>query len=233
MSVIGLIPARGGSKGIPKKSIAPCAGKPLLAYTAAAALGASSLDRVILSTNDREIAEVGLGLGLEVPFIRPEALAQDATGMLDVMQHAVMWLAEHGEKVEAIVLLQPTSPLRRSEDIDQAYRLFSEGNTGSVVSVVEVPHQFNPISVMNECDGILTPFLPDAPLITRRQDKPKVYGRNGPAVLITRPAVIMAGLLYEQPICGYIMEDRFSIDIDSPADLLYAEFLLQHHGVLL
>ena len=113
MTVVGIVPARGGSKGIPRKNIAPLLGKPLLAYTAEAALAARRLARVILSTDDDEIAEVGRRCGLEVLFMRPPELARDDTPMLPVVQHAVRWLEERGDRYDAVCLLQPTNPLRR------------------------------------------------------------------------------------------------------------------------
>src|SRR5713226_4160200 len=105
--IVGLIPARGGSKSIPRKNLALVAGRPLLAYTARAALGATRLDRIILSTDDDEIAETGRALGLEVPFLRPAALAGDETGMFPVLFHALDWLADRGTAAAALVLLQP------------------------------------------------------------------------------------------------------------------------------
>src|SRR6185312_12148312 len=116
--ILGLVPARGGSKSIPRKNLAPLAGKPLLAWTADAALAARRLTRTVLSTDDVEIAELGRTLGLDVPFLRPAELAADATPMLPVMRHAADWFAARGGTVEAVVLLQPTSPLRTAAHID-------------------------------------------------------------------------------------------------------------------
>ena len=123
MNLIGIIPARGGSKGIPKKNIIPCAGKPLLAYTAAAALAARGLSRVILSTDDRDIVQVGETLGLDIPYLRPPELADDDTPIVDVLQNIMEWMGECNEPCDGVVLLQPTSPLRRSEHIDSAIAL--------------------------------------------------------------------------------------------------------------
>src|SRR5882724_10492389 len=120
--LLGLIPARGGSKSIPRKNIEPLAGKPLLAYTAAAARGAQLLTHTILSTDDAEIAAIGRDLGLDVPFMRPSDLADDAAPMLPVMRHVLDWFAGNGRHFDAVVLLQPTSPLRQSRHIDQALK---------------------------------------------------------------------------------------------------------------
>src|SRR5258707_10081177 len=181
--IVGLIPARGGSKSIPRKNLALVAGRPLLAYTAQAALGAAGLDRVILSTDDGEIAAAGRSLGLDVPFLRPAALAGDEAGMVPVMRHMLDWLAEEGIAEATLVLLQPTSPLRQARHIDEAVALLLDSGAETVVSVVEVPHNFTPASVMTRhADGRLTPFLPGPPIL-RRQDKPRVLARNGPAIL--------------------------------------------------
>jgi len=137
--IVGLIPARGGSKSIPRKNLALVAGRPLLAYTAQAALGAAGLDRVILSTDDGEIAAAGRSLGLDVPFLRPAALAGDEAGMVPVMRHMLDWLAEEGIAEATLVLLQPTSPLRQARHIDEAVALLLDSGAETVVSVVEVP----------------------------------------------------------------------------------------------
>src|SRR5260221_1708442 len=146
--VIGLIPARGGSNSIPRKNLISLAGRPLLAFSAEAALGARWLDRVLLSTDDPEIAAAGRAMGLETPFVRPAELSGDAVGMLPVMQHALDWLTENGLEPAAIILLQPTSPLRTARHIDEAVELLVATDTETVVSVVEVPHQYSPASVM-------------------------------------------------------------------------------------
>jgi CMP-N,N'-diacetyllegionaminic acid synthase len=221
--IVGLIPARGGSKSIPRKNLAVVAGRPLLAYTARAALGAARLDRVMLSTDDAEIAEAGRALGLEIPFLRPAALADDETGMVPVMRHALDWLQEHGSAAFALVLLQPTSPLRSAGHIDEAVALLLASGAETVVSVVEVPHNFSPASVMTRReDGRLTPFLPGPPIL-RRQDKPRVFARNGPAILAVRSAVLRRDTLYGEPTLGYSMSAADSLDIDDPEDLWLAE----------
>jgi CMP-N-acetylneuraminic acid synthetase len=122
VAVVGVVPARGGSKGIVKKNIRACAGRPLLAYTCDAALGSQVLDRVLLSTDDAEIAAVGRDCGLEVPFLRPASLATDTTPMVEVLTHVLDWL-NSDQEIDAIVLLQPTSPLREAHHIDEAVEL--------------------------------------------------------------------------------------------------------------
>ena len=156
---------------------------------------ATRLTRTIVSTDDERIAECAKSLGLDVPFMRPSSLAAHAAPMLPVLQHAIDRLKADGFAADIVVLLQPTSPLRRGEHIDAAVDLLERSGAESVVSVVEVPHQFNPTSVMRIEEGLLKPFL-DAPTATSRQDKPRVYARNGPAVLATRVQVIKEGSLY-------------------------------------
>ncbi len=225
MTVIGLIPARGGSKGIPRKNIADCAGKPLLAYTAKAALESKELTRTLLSTDDTEIKGVGLSLGLEVPFMRPAHFANDESPMISVLKHALTWLKQTGENVEAVALLQPTSPLRTGRHIDEAVKLFRDRNADTVVSVMRVPHQFNPTSLMDLSPmGNLKPHIETQ--ILRRQDKPELFARNGPAILIVSPKMIESGNFYGGTTVGYVMDADSSLDIDEESDLKRAEFML-------
>jgi CMP-N,N'-diacetyllegionaminic acid synthase len=219
MQVLAVIPARGGSKGIPNKNLAIVAGRPLLAYTADAARESSRVTRTIVSTDDAAIADAATGLGLEVPFMRPPSLAADDTPMLPVLQHAVATMHTGGFAADVVVLLQPTSPLRRAEHIDAAVDLLETSGADSVVSVVEVPHQFNPVSVLRLDGDRVQPFM-EGPLVTRRQDKPKVFARNGPAVLAVRAPVLERGSLYGDDCRALIMSADDSLDIDSPRDLV-------------
>ena len=191
-NVLGVIPARGGSKGIPNKNLVPLCGRPLLAYTADAVKDSARLTRTVVSTDDQRIADCATSLGLEVPFMRPSSLSGDEVPMLPVLQHAVEALEAEGFNADIVVLLQPTSPLRRGEHIDAAVTWLERAGGDSVVSVVEVPHQFNPTSVLRIDDGLLKPFL-EAPTAMRRQDKPRVYARNGPAVVAVKASVIKGG----------------------------------------
>lgn len=228
-AVLGLIPARGGSKAIPGKNLVSLLGKPLLAYTGEAALASKSLDRIIVSTDDGAIAAAARGMGLDVPFLRPADLAGDETPMLPVIVHALDWCEANGMGVAAIVLLQPTSPLRQTRHIDGAVDLLHDTDAETVVSVVSVPHRYAPESVMTMSDGRLTPFS-DGPMILRRQDKGLVYARNGPAVLAVRTEVIRRGALYGDPTLGYEMDAASSLDIDELDDLWLAEqYLRRRH----
>lgn len=225
MDVLALIPARGGSTGMPGKNLALLAGRPLLAYTCDAVRTSARVTRAAVSTDSEEIAAAARALGVAAPFLRPADLATDDTTMLDVVRHA---LDELGDP-DAVVLLQPTSPLRRGAHIDEAIELWAETGADSVVSVVPVPHAFSPPSLLRLVAGRLVPYE-DGERPTRRQDKPTVYARNGPAVLVTRPATVRAGSLYGDDVRPYVMAPEDSIDIDDRFDLELAELLLVRGG---
>jgi CMP-N,N'-diacetyllegionaminic acid synthase len=232
-----VIPARGGSKGIPRKNLAILAGRPLLAYTADAARASGGLTRVVVSTEDDEIAGVTRRLGVEVPFLRPARLAADETPMLDVLTDLVASLEQRERyRPDILVLLQPTSPFRRAEHIDAAIDLLTSTGADSVVTVVPVPHQFTPSSLMQLQGDRLVPWE-DARLATgdawvapapaRRQDKPLLFARNGPAVLAVRTEVVIgAKALYGADTRGLVMSREDSFDIDDRFDLGIAELLM-------
>ena len=222
MAIIGLIPARGGSKGIPSKNIIACAGKPLIAYTAEAALAANCLDRVILSTDDAGIANVGRECGLDVPFLRPAELATDRANSLSVIVHALDWLESQGTVVDAIVLLQPTSPLRTAHHIREAVNLFQTQKPDALVSVMQVPHQYHPNALMRLEQDALVPVVPASEMILRRQDVLPLYARNGPAILILSASQIRRGSFYSGVTAPYVMSQCDSIDIDTTVDLAVA-----------
>ncbi len=226
MTLAALIPARGGSKGIVRKNLALCGGRSLLDWTAEAVLKSGVIDRAILSTDDDAIAQAGKTLGLQVPFRRPADLSGDQALMLGVMQHCLAALRDEGEDVEALVLLQPTSPFRRAHHIRQAVEKFRGYQAATLVSVVRVPHRFVPEAQMREEDGKLVPYLGGEIGRTRRQDKAVSFGRNGPAVLIVRSNVLDSGALYGDPTIGLEMDDITSIDIDTPEDLRLADHLM-------
>jgi CMP-N,N'-diacetyllegionaminic acid synthase len=224
LEILGLIPARGGSKAIPRKNLSLLLGRPLIAYTCDAARDSQLLTRTILSTDDSEIANTVQSLGIEVPFLRPATIAEDATPMIEVLQHAMKALIPF--RPDIVVLLQPTSPLRTGRHIDGAIQLLMDTNADTVVSVVEVPHQFNSVSVMSMNDGVLTPYVEGRPIL-RRQEKPRVFARNGPAVLAMKTAVIERGSLYGNVVRGFEMDRISSIDIDDSQDLEIAKLFLK------
>jgi CMP-N,N'-diacetyllegionaminic acid synthase len=224
VKVLGLIPARGGSKGVPRKNVARLAGRPLIAYTCEAARSSRLLDRVIISTDDEEIARVARDHGADAPFLRPASLAADDTPMMDVIRHAVAELARQAYAADAVALLQPTSPLRTAAHIDCAIELLQSSGADTVVSVLRVPHSFNPSSLMHMEGKYLVPN--DRASALRRQDKPTLYARNGPAILILTNHAIENGAPYAMNVVGFEMSAADSIDIDTPDDLLFAEFRL-------
>ena len=228
MEVLAVIPARGGSRGVPRKNLALLAGRPLLAYTFDAAGASRLLTRTVLSTDDVEIADYARSCGVEVPFMRPAALAADTTPALPVVQHAIAELGRTGFLPDVVVLLQPTSPLRRAAHIDAAVEKLIASGADSVVTVVAVPHRFNPVSVMKIEDGRLVPFVEgQGTTVLRRQDKAPVYARNGAAVYATRRHTIVGGSLFGADSRPLEMSAAESIDIDGPEDLIMAEALLR------
>jgi CMP-N,N'-diacetyllegionaminic acid synthase len=234
MNVLGLIPARGGSKGIPRKNLVPLRGRPVLAYTCDAALASTRLSRTILSTDSEEIAAVGRACGVDAPFLRPSEISQDDTPSKAVALHALQWMeTQASSKVDAVVLLQPTSPLRTAQHIDDVIDLLSRDGVDTVVSVVEVPHRFNPYSVMTVRDGRLEHYIPD-PLPFdryRRQALPLFWARNGPAVIASRARVLRErGGLYGEVVLPYPMSRLDSLDIDDQFDLLSAAVALDYRA---
>jgi CMP-N,N'-diacetyllegionaminic acid synthase len=229
MRVLGLVPARGGSKGIPRKNIRLLRGRPLLEYTAEAALKARGLSRVILSTEDPEIAEVGKRCGLEVPFLRPAELAEDTTPMLPVVQHAVRWLDSKRQYFDAVCLLQPTNPLRRPEDIDGAIRQLQDTGADSVISFVEVGENHPArMKYVNSEGRVIDPPFAEQIEGQRRQDLPKLYLREG-SIYLTRRAVLMEQNSFKGRDCrAWIVPAERACNIDTPLDLSMAEQLLMH-----
>jgi CMP-N,N'-diacetyllegionaminic acid synthase len=226
LRILGLVPARGGSKGVPGKNVRPLAGHTLLEYTARAARESGVLDRIILSTDSPEIAEAGRRAGLEVPFMRPAALATDDTPMVPVIQHALTEVSEHGWSPDIVVLLQPTSPLRRPAHIRDAIGMLRDTSADSVVTVVEVPRHLSPDYVMRIEGGRLKPFLPDGARVTRRQDARPAYSRDGTVYAFRRSTVERTGGIYGEDCRPLLIDACDSLSIDSPADWDEAERLL-------
>lgn len=227
LRILGVIPARGGSKGIPRKNIRLLAGKPLLQHTAEAALAAERLARVILSTEDPEIAEVGRRCGLDVPFLRPPELALDDTPTLPVLQHAVRELEKTGERFDAICLLQPTNPFRRTADIDGCLDLLLQSGADSVFTVLPVPSEHNPHWVyFRDEHGLLRLSTGQAAPIPRRQLLPPAFHREG-SVYVTRRDVLMEqNSLYGSKVAGFLIDSSRSVNLDTMADWERAETLL-------
>ena len=226
MRVLGLVPARGGSRGIARKNLKPLGGKPLLAYTAEAALAARRLERVVLSTEDDEIAALGRSLGLEVPFRRPTELAGDSTPTLAVVRHALQALAAAGARFDAVCLLQPTSPFRAAGEIDACIALLGTSGADGVVSVARIPAEHHPAWAYTLGDGgRLRLVSGDTEPPPRRQDLPAAYYRTG-SVYVTRTAVVERHGLYGLHTVGHQVDDTPLVNLDTPGDWEVAERLL-------
>ena len=221
--VLGLVPARGGSKGVPGKNVRPLGGRTLLEYTAQAARESGVIDRIVLSTDSAEIAEAGRRAGLEVPFMRPASLAADDTPMVPVITHALDELARAGWSPDIVVLLQPTSPLRRPDHIRDAVTALRASTADSVVTIVEVPRHLSPDYVMRIDDGRLKPFLPEGARVTRRQDARPAYSRDGTVYAFRRATLERFGGIYGDDCRPLVIDARDSLSIDSPADWDAAE----------
>lgn len=226
MRVLGLIPARGGSKGVPRKNVRLLGGKPLIEYTVEAALRASRVDRVLVSTEDPEIASVARSLGAEVPFVRPASLAQDDTPMLRVITHATEAVIAEGWVPDVVCLLQPTFPFRRPEEIDACIELLEAQAADCVITVHRAPAHLNPHWVYFErSDGSLQLSTGESEPIPHRQALPPAFYRSG-AVYVTRTATITKhGSLYGDRVVGYETPAESSCNIDTMDDWARAETL--------
>ncbi len=228
MRVLGLIPARGGSKGLPGKNIRLLGGKPLLAYTAETARAARNLARIVLSTEDEAIAAVGRECGLEVPFLRPAELARDDTPMLPVVRHAVAELerAEPERRVDAVCLLQPTTPFRQATDIDACIDLLEQRQADTVITVRPVPSVYNPHWVFfADSQGVLRLSTGEATPIPSRQALPPAFHRDG-AVYVIRRATLDQNRLFGSVIVGVVAEGEAYVNIDGADDWARAEALV-------
>ncbi len=226
-TILAIIPARGGSKGVPRKNIRILSGKPLIAWTIETALACLLLDRVIVSTEDQEIAEIARTHGAEVPFLRPESLAKDDTPGLEPVIHALLWLEENqAYRPDYVLLLQPTSPLRISQDIKRAIEKLKSSNSEAIISVTPVKHHPYWTKRLTD-DGKLKDFLlVDHPLL--RQDLPPAYALNGAIYLATRDVVLQQHSFYAQNNTnGYVMPPERSLDIDSSWDFEVADLILR------
>lgn len=223
---LAIIPSRGGSKGLPRKNILPLLGKPLIAYSIEAARASRFIGRVVVSTDDVEIAEIARRYDAEVPFLRPPDLARDDTPSLPVVQHVISQLQKSdGYEPKVIILLQPTSPLRRTADIDRSVALLTKSGADSVVSVCIAEH--HPYWMKSLEGDQVRPFLANAPEHNRRQDLPPVYRLNGAVYVTRREVVTQHNLLLGSDTRGVVMDADSSVDIDTLLDFKLAEFILR------
>ena len=227
--IIAIIPARGGSKKILRKNIKLLCGKPLIAYTIITAKQSKYSDNFYVSTENEEIAEISRKYGAEV-IERPKELAKDETPTIDVIFHVLEILKMKNYTPDIVVLLQPTSPLRRAEDVDNAIKLFLNSDCGSVVSVCEVEHP--PYWSFKIEEGYLKSLFDRRYLRMRRQDLEKVYIPNGAIFVSTPQTLYKYKSFYCNHIIPYIMPIERSVDIDNELDFMLAELLAKKYGLV-
>jgi len=221
-SVLAVVAARGGSKGVPRKNVLPLGGKPLIAWTVEAALASKTLDRVIVSSDDREIIDAAVAAGAEAPFVRPSKLARDDTPGTAPVLHA---LDAVGEPYEFVVLLQPTSPFRAAEDIDAAVELCARSGAPSVVSVA--PVRTSPYwTVVIGDDGTMSPVIPGGTLIGRRQELPPTYELNGAVYVARTDWLRQSESFIGEGTLAHVMPQERSREIDTPLDFIVARAVL-------
>jgi CMP-N,N'-diacetyllegionaminic acid synthase len=221
-SVLGVVPARGGSKGFPRKNIALLAGKPLIAWTIEAARQSKYIDRLVLSSDDQEIADVAAGAGCEVPFLRPTALARDDTPGVDPILHVLETLPGF----DYVVVLQPTSPLRLAADIDRCLEICIEREAPSCVSMVEAkPAEW--LFRLGE-GGRLEALSRSSRPVARRQDAEPFCALNGAVYVSEVGQLRRTRMLVSDATVGYMMPPARSADVDTALDLMWCEFLIAH-----
>jgi CMP-N,N'-diacetyllegionaminic acid synthase len=228
--ILALIPARGGSKGLPRKNVLPLGGKPLIAHTIETALAAELVTRTIVSTDDDEIAEVARAHGAEVPFVRPAELAQDGSTDLDVFRHALEWLArEEGYEPELVAHLRPTNPLRRPGDVDAAVTRMLDDPGADALRSVSWPAQ-TPYKMWRQEGDYLVPLVEvpgvAEPYSMPRQQLPEVWWQNGYVDVVRPRTVLELGSMAGRRVLPFVVEDP-GVEIDYAEGLRKAEELLQ------
>lgn len=225
--ILAVIPARGGSKSVPRKNIKVLAGKPMIAWTVEAARARAAAGRTVVTTDSAEIADVAKRFGAEVPFLRPAELAADDTPGMAPILHAIRWLADHeGYRPEYVVVLQPTSPLRTAADIDGAVGLALERRADAVVSVTDAPRHPLWFKRLDE-QGRLADYNPDQAIPAVRQELPEAYALNGAVYLARREVLLERQTWYTDETYGYVMPRERSLDVDDPWDFYLAELIMR------
>ena len=225
MKILGIIPARGGSKGVPGKNIKMLGGKPLIWYSFEMAKNTNLFSDIILSTEDEEIANVGRSLGISIPFLRPKELAADHTKSIDVVLHCVNEQLKYGFNYDIVILLQPTSPFRDPLLIENAIKIYEQRNADSLVSVRKVPSHFNPHWLFeSDKNNVLKISTGEKEIISRRQELPDAYYRDG-QLYITSIEVLMQKQTFLGDKLTYIVNDSegSAINIDTMYDWSKAE----------
>ena len=226
--MICLIPARGGSKGVPGKNIKELCGKPLIAYTIEAALKAEGVDRVVVTTDDEDIARVAREYGAEVPFMRPAELASDTAGAVDVYQHAINFLREEtGEAIEKFMVLLPTAPMRNSKHIDEAIAYFNEKGARTLLSMTEAETPAVWYCVQDEEERVHNAGFGAGAAMNNRQKNEKYIVPNGAIYILDYDLLVNERTYYCDNTVAYLMSKEDAVDIDYPIDFEFAEFLMK------
>lgn len=226
MRILGLIPARGGSKGVPKKNIKLLGKLPLIQYTLNSAKESNLLTEIVVSTDNEEIAIAAEVAGYKPPFVRPAELAQDMSTSLEVVQHAIAFFESKQVFFDAVCLLQPTNPFREKGSIDEAIKKFRDSDADCLISVLPIPYEFNPHWAFEEnLQGLLKIATGEEKIIPRRQELPKTFHRDG-AIYITKTDVIKQGSLYGKTIAYIESNPKFHVNIDTMEDWETAEKIL-------
>ena len=227
--ILALIPARGGSKGIPKKNIKPLLGKPLIIWTIEQAQKSKYISRVFVSTEDKEIATIAEQGGVEVPFLRPEDLAQDKSQITDAIIHTLDTFEKMGEYYDIIIVLEPTSPLRKKDDIDNAIETFlhNSSDSDSLVSVGEI-HLENPYIMKTIKNNHVIPFINNKQKFYQRQQLPTIYFPYGVIYLSTVQAIRKCGTFYQETTIPYKIERWQNYEIDDIYDFYCVETILRN-----
>lgn len=233
-SVLAVIPARGGSKGLPRKNILPLSGKPLIAWSIEAANKSKFIDRCIVSTDDTEIAKVAEAHGCEVPFMRPEHLARDTSASMDVIFHALNFLSNQSIAYDYIIELEPTSPLRDSDDIDIALEKLDNNRekADSIVGVSRVESAHPAFDVKINNDGLIEPYIGKAFSVLRRQDIEDLYFFEGSVYISDVEVLMKKGSFYHERTMPYIVPRWKSLEIDEMVDLITAEAIMNNLSIL-
>ncbi len=228
---MAIIPARGGSKGVPGKNIKLLGGRPLIWYSFEAARASALFDEIVLSTDDENIAYIAESFGLKAPFLRPKELASDSAKSIDVVIHCLDFFKTQGRTFDVVVLLQPTSPFREKGILNRAIDIFIESDSDSLISVRKVPHQFNPHWLFESSEnGILRIATGEKELISRRQELPNAYYRDG-QIYITKTNVLINDKSFLGKKISYILNESegSSINIDNIEDWLLAEKFINNN----
>lgn len=231
LSVLAVVPARGGSKSIPRKNLRPLAGLSLIGHAARTLRALEWVDAMILSTDDEEIADEGRAQGLDVPFLRPDTLASDTAKSVDMWRHALLAAEEHyGTRFDLSILIEPTSPLRRPEDLTRTVAAMLDADSAAAATFSRTPAHYTPHKTLTVDErGRIGFYLSGHPPVTLRQEIPAYYHRNGVCYAVRRGTLLDAGTIIEND-CVAVLIDRPLVNIDEPIELELAEFLLGRTG---